>query len=258
MKFTDILNESNLTPIEQKMLKKAKAVFTVLKKGTITVRHPRSDEFIKFIYKFHDNEHYGWDIVQRDKFLTISTPNDEGLTIYTDDEKIFDWCTNDIYNISSNPTGVFLRTTIRDSISNKFENFGVRIHVNDNGMNFELDKPEQPINESYTDDIITDKERKKAKIVYNAFKNGTFTIGGDTKIRYELNNGYDLMMGDYGARIIKLKDELFSEKRFMSVYLIHDDGHETYVDISKGNTIYRAVLTRLSERFQQFNFHITY
>jgi hypothetical protein len=396
MKFTDILNERYLTPEQQKEEKRAKTIFKALKKGVVKVPHPRLDEVITFRYHINDNVFYKWETYMGKEYVIILTNNltGEGMTIYTDNEKIVDACTTDIESISRNPIGVHLREMIILKIKIKFENFRVPIHIQTNGMKFELDEPEQPItegldhqnvdspdlneeqlkqlkraktifkafkkgkvdagehviayeiedpyyywnhsdrektirvefnnikvhitdpilyqecmnntekrwrnsargiiedtlikphirnkfknfrldvgnidyfkyvldepqplNEGYMDDIITDKERKKAKIVYDAFKNGTFTIGGYTKVRYELHNGYDLMMGDYGARIIKFKDELFPKKRFMSAYLIHDDGHETYIDISKGNTVYRAVLIRLSERFQQFNFHITY
>jgi hypothetical protein len=260
MKFTDILNERYLTPEQQKEEKRAKTIFKALKKGVVKVPHPRLDEVITFRYHINDNVFYEWEYYMGEKHVIIITSNftGEGVNIYTDDEKIVDACNIDIESISRNPTGIHLREMIISKIKQRFENWRVPIHIQSNGMKFELDKTEQPINEGYTDDIITDKERKKAKIIYDAFKNGTFTIGGDTKIRYELHNGYDLMMGDYGARIIKLKDEFSSEKRFISVYLIHNDGHETYIDISKANSVYRTVLLRLSEKFKQFDFHITY
>jgi hypothetical protein len=152
--------------------------------------------------------------------------------------------------------GIIEDTILKPHMRNKFKKFNLDV-VGIDYFKYVLDEP-QPLNEGYMDDIISDKDRKKAKTVYEAFKNGTFIIGGDSKVRYELNNGYDLLTGENGSHIIKFRDQTPPEKRFISVYMVHDDGHETYIDISKGNSIYRVVLFKLNERFQQFNFRIDY
>ena len=104
-----------------------------------------------------------------------------------------------------------------------------------------------------TVDNITEKDKKKIKNIYNALKSGTMIIGGDSKIRYKLNNGYRIIVRMDGDFTLQLMDKL--ENRFLEVWVITDDGKEIPVSFDKTG-VYRVVLDKLIDKFGKFDLHI--
>jgi hypothetical protein len=83
------------------------------------------------------------------------------------------------------------------------------------------------LQEAFKDTEVTDKERKKAKAIFTAYKTGILNLKDDLpKIRYELTDNYSIKKGSSGSLTIILRGN-----RFESVKMnrIDDEGNETFM-----------------------------
>ena len=130
------------------------------------------------------------------------------------------------------------------------------IHANNN---FILVEP-QPINE----DESIDREKKRAKTVYNALKKGIFTLEDGTKYRYVLSDEYQLSIGPsttllfiipYGDTSNWIRNYLNSYK-FM-VFKMKPNGEEFLGREKEDNIqIYNMLFKKIYNKFENFNINL--
>jgi hypothetical protein len=246
MKLIDIINEEVNDYPESKKVRMTRNVFRAFKKGTVQIPHPRNSSFITFKYELNDNVEYGWEDIDDKKHYTITTSKTpgEGVIIYTDDEYLEDRCNNHL-TIERNPYGVHVRRMVIDRITDKFQKFGVKIDIKDNGMKFVLDKPEEPLNETPNTDK-TDKMDKKVKSIYNAFKKGqTSAVYHWNKFKYILPDDYTYVYysGSNKALITPSSD--------MELYYLKD-GEEIPMVRWKYKNLHKEIVSKINEKMYQF------
>lgn len=183
MKFIDTFNEDD----KKKLIKKAKLIYSVLKKGTIT----RSDG-VKFSYELGDN-------------MVPSVVNGE-IELFAFITKIIERTYCPINEIA-----------MSDLIIEKFEQFDIKVDLqipkSIEIVKYKGKKPwEEQIDLNENHEEYKEKQIKKGKTVYNALKKGT--IGSDDpnepRFSYVLSDDFSIDMNNLGILIftdgIKIKE----------------------------------------------------
>ena len=183
MKFIDTFNEDD----KKKLIKKAKLIFSVLKKGTIT----RSDG-VKFSYELGDN-------------MVPSVVNGE-IELFAFITKIIERTYCPINEIA-----------MSDLIIEKFEQFDIKVDLqipkSIEIVKYKGKKPwEEQIDLNENHEEYKEKQIKKGKTVYSALKKGT--IGGDDpnepRFSYVLSDDFSINTNNLGILIftdgIKIKE----------------------------------------------------
>ena len=226
------LNE-NHEEYKEKQIKKGKTIYKALKKGTIGGDDPNEP---RFSYVLSDD-------------FSIDM-NNLGILIFTDGIKIKEL--NRECNIVS--TG-YMQSKIRD----RFEQFDI-ILTNRHLSSKDIEPWERPtINEekNYDGNNLTEKDRKKAKLIYDTFKTGKYQVD-DLTYRYELPDEYWISKDEEGNPVVVLtmhpeqKMNLYASLTFKS-----GDKHEVSVD-RQHKSLYTAAEGRIEKKFQQFNVEIIF
>lgn len=264
MKFTDIINEGRsiemyFTPEQKKEEKKAKTVLKVFKKGTIKVRHPRKDdEFIVFRYVINDDVSYRWEVATGKEYVIIITDFRDGITIHMDDEFAFKYLTQKNDRVLND----HLKYMITSKIKGKFESFDVNIHVREEGMNFVLDKPEEPLNEAmrYKTSDLTEKDIKKADLIYKLHKTGKYKIDNMT-YKYVLPDDYWVTIDEEsGNPVIVLSSATDpASKLNLHMVLTKNNGELYYPKVDKEySQLFNDARYRIKQKFDSFNLDIVF
>jgi hypothetical protein len=228
----DVKSFKKENPAEEK---RARTIFKALRKGVVEVQHPRTNDIIKFRYHINDPVFYRWEYYSMMEMqLTIITSNLEGIIVNCDDKDIVDKCTNDLESISRNPTGIHLREMFMNKLKNRFRTFNVKIHINQPGMKFVLDEPNEELNEQNELIHLNDEDIKRVKLVHKAIRKGIVKVN-DVRYRYEFPEKYYLsptlkrpMIGfDFNKRDINKKDG--GLKLPLKVWRI-EEGEEIYIN----------------------------
>ena len=183
MKFIDTFTEDD----KKKLIKKAKLVFSVLKKGTIT----RSDG-VKFSYELGDN--------------MVPSVVDGEIYLFAFITKIIERTYCPINEIA-----------MSDLIMKKFDQFDIKVDLqipkSIEIVKYKGKKPwEEQIDLNENHEEYKEKQIKKGKTVYNALKKGT--IGSDDpnepRFSYVLSDDFSIDMNNLGILIftdgIKIKE----------------------------------------------------
>jgi hypothetical protein len=162
MKFIDTFNEGD----KKKLIKKAKLIYSALKKGTIT----RSDG-VKFSYELGDN--------------MVPSVVDGEIELFAFITKITERTYCPINEIA-----------MSDLIIKKFEQFNIKVDLQI-PKSIEIVKYEgkKPWEESLNEEIDIDKERNRVKTVHKAIRKGIVNVSG-TRFRYELPEEYTFHVMD--------------------------------------------------------------
>jgi hypothetical protein len=162
MKFIDTFNEDD----KKKLTKKAKLIYSVLKKGTIT----RSDG-VKFSYELGDN-------------MVPSVVNGE-IELFAFITKITERTYCPINEIA-----------MSDLIIKKFEQFDIKVDLQiPKSIEIVKYQGKKPWEESLNEEIDIDKERNRVKTVHKALRKGVVSVSG-VRFRYELPEEYTFHVVD--------------------------------------------------------------
>ena len=102
-------------------------------------------------------------------------------------------------------------------------------------------------------DCVSEKQFKKAKLLYTTFKTGKFTIedGGET-YRYELPDEFFISMDDGNLCIILT----MNPTEYMKMYFVGKNGRgetiEKYIDRGLRPALYRWMKGQIKGKFEQF------
>ena len=244
------------TSEQKKEEKKAKTVLKALKRGTIKVRHPRKDdEFIVFRYDINDDVSYRWEVGE---YINIITSDRDAITIHMDDEFAFKHLTDEYDSVIND----HLRWMITSQIKRKFGSFNVFIKVNDGSMNFVLDKPEEPLNETmrYKTSDLTEKDIKKADLIYKLHKTGKYKI--DNMIyKYVLPDDYWVTIDEEsGNPVIVLSSSTDpASKLNLHMVLTKNNGELYYPKVDKEySQLFNDAKYRIKQKFDSFNLDIIF
>jgi hypothetical protein len=115
----------------------------------------------------------------------------------------------------------------------------------------------QPINEAlmrYTEDDLTDKDRKKVKLIYDLFKTGRY-IDDDTKYEYVLPDEYYVSIDDEtGMPVVVLT---MNPSQTLDLYMVLTNTYIPKVD-KEYNNLYKDTKRRIKEKFNNFNIDIIF
>jgi hypothetical protein len=237
MKLLEAINESE----DSKLLKKLKTIFSALKEGTIT----RKDG-VSFSYEISDNMD---SIIKKGK-----------IQIYGFVSKIIErtYCPiNEMY--------------MTEMIENRFKKFGIDANLRQpfksDVYKFNGKKPwETDLNEQddvvITDDYTypTEEQKKKARIIYKAFKRGKFTIedGGGT-YKYVLPDEYYVSVSGDGVLNIVLT---MNPQQKMKMYHMFKDYEgniiEKNVDTTIRTHLYQWMKDSIENKFKQFQINFLF
>ena len=181
MKFIDTFNEDD----KKKLTKKAKLIYSVLKKGTIT----RSDG-VKFSYELGDN--------------MVPSVVDGEIELFAFITKITERTYCPINEIA-----------MSDLIMKKFEQFDIKVDLqipkSIEIVKYEGKKPwEESLNENHEE--YKEKQIKKGKTIYNALKKGTIGSNdpNEPRFSYVLSDEFSIDINNLGILIftdgIKIKE----------------------------------------------------
>ncbi len=157
MKFIDLLKE----PSDDKLLKKAKTIFSALRKGKIT----RGDG-VSFSYELGSRTH---------------------ARVYDGEIELI----GSVISIKENTYCPLSQRYMTELIENKFKMFDINVELRppneDQIEKYQGKKPWEK--EEVNEDIDLDKERKRVKTIHKAIRKGVVTVDGN-RFRYELPEDY--------------------------------------------------------------------
>jgi hypothetical protein len=233
MKLLNILNENY---DQNKLLKKGKAVYTVLKSGKINYQRDEDNEPARLTYTLSDERNIyisvKGDIWIRPMKIKVREENKECL------------------KMSSG--------RVQDLIKEKFERFNISLNL----MNFNpredwdtwLDR--EILNEEM-DNNLTEKGRKKANLIYKTFKTGKFkpSAGSQSMYEYELPDEYWLSNDDESGNPIVVLT--MNPQQRMKMYL-NIGGHISYVEREGHHSLYEWMQDEIKNKFLQFSVEIIF
>lgn len=112
------------------------------------------------------------------------------------------------------------------------------------------------LQEAFKDTEVTDKDRKKAKTIFTAFKTKVLDFKGEVpKIRYHLTEDYWVKKGSKGTLTIILKGNSFEN---VKMYKLDDEGNETFMKPNSNmwNASLWAVQRKIEKMFNQYDIEI--
>lgn len=229
----------NGTPSQEK---KIRAIYKALKEGYLKIRF--DGELYKFKYVLPNKFGVKYSKVSRDMTLQI---HKFSFHLYD---------SNNVLINPYNPINKQLHLAAYRLISKRFQiNFGVIFEEPpvgyDNYQNINGDLQEEVVSE------LTDKERKKVKAIFTAFKKGVFDLEDDRlKIRYHLISDYWIKKSSKEGRLtIILKGNSFEN---VIIHKIHSDGTETLVKPNSNmwNSLFYYVKSKIEKIFKQYDIDI--
>ena len=233
MKLLDILNE-NHEEYKEKQIKKGKAVYYALKKGTIGSNDPNEP---RFSYVLSDD-------------FSIDM-NNLGILIFTDGIKIKEL--NRECNIVS--TG-YMQSKIRD----RFEQFDI-ILTNRHLTSHDIEPWERPTINEEEDNNITEKDRKKIELIYGLFKRGKYTVE-DILYNYVLPDEYWIYDRNETGELIVVLTMDPTQKMKLYAKIKKEDGNlyhrEVPVQATQYASLYDDAKKRIKDKFERFNIEIVF
>ena len=227
------LNE-NHEEYKEKQIKKGKAVYYALKKGTIGSNDPNEP---RFSYVLSDD-------------FSIDM-NNLGILIFTDGIKIKEL--NRECNIVS--TG-YMQSKIRD----RFEQFDI-ILTNRHLSSHDIEPWERPTINEEEDNNITEKDRKKIELIYGLFKRGKYTVE-DILYNYVLPDEYWIYDRNETGELIVVLTMNPTQKMKLYAKIKKEDGNlyhrEVPVQATQYASLYDDAKKRIKEKFERFNIEIVF
>jgi hypothetical protein len=234
MKLLDIIFEDEN---KEKLIKRGKTIYKAFKTGVI-----RKGQFGKITYELPDIYDIQIDIIGR---LVVEV----GKNRSDNDIKFFyiDGTAGEIrpYSLNNSEYKIYV-----SEITRKFESFNIILWYN------RTEDIVQPINEDAEVDVP--KEKKRVKTVFRALRSGVMFVPAlGYKIKYELNNDYQLSVGigkGHSDTILFIPSDDKTPK--IKLYEIGSDGVERYFEVNGYDAIYQVMWRKISEKFKHFRIHL--
>jgi hypothetical protein len=107
-------------------------------------------------------------------------------------------------------------------------------------------------------EVDVPKEKKRVKTVFRALRSGVMFVPFlGYKIKYELNNDYQLSVGigkSHNDTILFIPSDDKTPK--IKLYEIGSDGVERYFEVNGYDSIYQLMWQMISQRFKNFKIHL--
>ena len=107
-------------------------------------------------------------------------------------------------------------------------------------------------------EIEVPKEKKRVKTIFKALRSGVVYLPSmDKKIKYVLNNDYQLSVGigkGHNNTILFVTSDNKTPK--VKFYEVGSDGEERYFEVNGYDSIYAAMWIKISEKFKYFKIHL--
>ena len=107
------------------------------------------------------------------------------------------------------------------------------------------------------EEIDVPKEKQRVKTIFKALRSGVIYLPFlESKIKYELNNDYQLSVGigkEHNHTILFIPSDENTPK--VKLYVVKPDGEERIV-VNGYDTIYQAMWNKISEKFKHFKIHL--
>jgi hypothetical protein len=232
MKLLDIIFEDEN---KERLIKRGKTIYKAFKTGVI-----RKGQFGKITYELPDIYDIQIDIIGR---LVIEI----GKNRSDNQIKFFFYLDGEIkpYSLNNSEYKIFV-----SEITHKFESFNIILWYN------RTEDIVQPINEDVEVDVP--KEKKRVKTIFRALRSGVIFVPAlGYKIKYELNNDYQLSVGigkSHNDTILFIPSDDKTPK--IKLYEIGSDGVERYFEVNGYDAIYQVMWQMISQKFKNFKIHL--
>jgi hypothetical protein len=253
MKFSELFEST-----EETLIKRAKHIYTLLKKGVISVEcnGPK-----KISYDLPDNVEFRTIQLKDGKsYPCIELPEEDGeIEWFEDGEKTN--CTDYTDELFSILNLKFIKFNVvlldynfwiehpgHDYIEDISQVMGIKYNEEDDE---DLYEAEESVNNK-----LTPTQIKKAKSIYFALKKGTIQIA-DAKVRYVLPHDFFVDHGQFTGKIIVIPDDNSSNEFPVNLYLIKDNGEETHIPQHNQN-LYKKISEKIMKKFSQFGISLVF
>ena len=233
MKLLDIINEDEN---KEKLIKRGKTIYKGFKTGVI-----RKGHFGKITYELPDVYDVQLDH-SNDIFIKVGKNRSEN------EIKFFYVSSSEInpYSLNYSEYKLFVKAINK----HKFESFKIELWYD------QTEDMDQLINEDA--EIEVPKEKKRVKTIFKALRSGVMFIPAlGYKIKYELNNDYQLSIGigkSHNDTILFIPSDDKTPK--IKLYEIGSDGVERYFEVNGYDAIYQVMWRKISEKFKHFRIHL--
>ena len=233
MKLLDIINEDEN---KEKLIKRGKTIYKGFKTGVI-----RKGHFGKITYELPDVYDVQLDH-SNDIFIKVGKNRSEN------EIKFFYVSSSEIkpYSLNYSEYKLF----VKDINKHKFESFKIELWYD------QTEDMDQLINEDA--EIEVPKEKKRVKTIFRALRSGVMFVPAlGYKIKYELNNDYQLSIGigkGHSDTILFIPSDDKTPK--IKLYEIGSDGVERYFEVNGYDAIYQVMWRKISEKFKHFRIHL--
>ena len=107
-------------------------------------------------------------------------------------------------------------------------------------------------------EVDVPKEKQRVKTIFRALRSGVIFVPAlGYKIKYELNNDYQLSIGigkGHSDTILFIPSDDKTPK--IKLYEIGSDGVERYFEVNGYDGIYHAMWQKISDKFKHFRIHL--
>ena len=233
MKLLDIINEDEN---KEKLIKRGKTIYKGFKTGVI-----RKGHFGKITYELPDVYDVQLDH-SNDIFIKVGKNRSEN------EIKFFYVSSGEInpYSLNYSEYKLFVKAINK----HKFESFKIELWYD------QTEDMDQLINEDA--EVEVPKEKKRVKTIFRALRSGVMFVPFlGYKIKYELNNDYQLSLGigkSHNDTILFIPSDDKTPK--VKLYEIGSDGVERYFEVNGYDGIYHAMWQKISEKFKHFRIHL--
>ena len=233
MKLLDIISEDEN---KEKLIKRGKTIYKGFKTGVI-----RKGHFGKITYELPDVYDVQLDH-SNDIFIKVGKNRSEN------EIKFFYVSSGEInpYSLNYSEYKLFVKAINK----HKFESFKIELWYD------QTEDMDQLINEDA--EIEVPKEKKRVKTIFRALRSGVMFVPAlGYKIKYELNNDYQLSIGigkGHSDTILFIPSDDKTPK--IKLYEIGSDGVERYFEVNGYDAIYQVMWRKISEKFKHFRIHL--
>jgi len=229
------LNEEIDRAYLKKLKKKGELVYKLYKKGKLV--SDREDGEIHYTYELSDKK-------------LINAYGDE-ISVSPDNIKI---------KYHNELTNKFALLPITDSIKKRFHNHGITLNI-PRWTEIYIDKWKEPLNEEEEDNELTEKDRKKIKLIYGLFKRGKYTVD-DIMYNYVLPDEYWTSNNKETGELIVVLTMDPTQKMKLYAKMRKEDGNiyhrEVPVKATQYASLYDDAKKRIKEKFEGFNIEIVF
>jgi hypothetical protein len=273
------LNENLVHKITDEDRKKVKLVHRAIRSGVVNVNDvryryelpenyeisPANNKIIRLRFEFYNADLIGPNPGEKLplKLWRIEEGKDTYINGLLDSTDVSDICYGEHYH-QKETTQEYMK--VKNVVRRRYNNFRISLDVSPKDRIFKVFDV-NPVNEQddvvITDDYIypTKEQKKRARIFYDAFKTGKFTVedGGGT-YKYVLPDEYYVSVSGDGVLNIVLT---MNPQQKMKMYFVHKDHGtgetiEKYIDNSIRKNLHQWMMDSIEKKFKQFQINFLF